>query len=62
MKESTIRGEKVQAVLYNTFSGNTATSYGQIKEHTAKEEYIAHQQNNEHPNLTVETCGLYFQT
>lgn len=59
MKETTKRSKKVQELLYSTFRGNQATYYGLEKEKTTRQQYMTHQQRNNHPNLTTEKCGLF---
>ncbi len=59
MRESTKKGKKVQALLYNTFGGNIATNYGTSMEDKAKCEYIAYKHRNGHSHLAVEECGLF---
>ena len=59
MKETTKRSKKVQALLYNTFTGNAATLYGSRMETTARKEYVAYQREHGHPDLTVKKCGLF---
>ncbi len=51
--------QKVQSLLYSNFKGNKATHYGTAKEQETRQEYITYQQRNGHPDLSVETCGLF---
>ena len=59
MRAKTKRSNKVKEMLYTTFKGNKATTYGSEKEAITRLEYITHQRWNNHPNLTVEDCGLF---
>ena len=59
MKEKTKRSIKVRNLLYSTFTVNEATHYGSEMEDTARQQYIASQQRNGHPDITVEKCGLF---
>ena len=52
MRTKTKRSKKVHELLYS-FKGNKATIYGLEKEATARQDYITHQQQNNHPNLCV---------
>lgn len=59
MKKTTKRGNKVKQLLYSTFRGNEATRYGMLMEDTARTEYLTYQQQNKHPEVSVENCGLF---
>ena len=59
MRKTTKRGAKVKEFLYSTFRGNEATRYGMIMEDTARTEYLAYQQQNRHPEVSVQDCGLF---
>ena len=51
--------KKVQELLYSTFRGNKATIHGSGKEEIARQECITRQQEENHPNLDVQDCGLF---
>ena len=59
MRKTTKRSNKVQTLLYSNFKGNKATRYGTAKEEEARQEYITYKRRNGHPDLNVETCGLF---
>ncbi len=59
MRETTRRSKKVEEILYTNFRGNEATRYGSLNESTATSQYITHQNDNGHPGLTVQQCGLF---
>lgn len=59
MKQTTKRSKKVEALLYNSFRGNKATKYGSEMDEFTRQQYVTHQQGNNHPDLTVEKCGLH---
>ena len=59
MRKTTPRGNKVKEILYSTFRGNEATRYGMEMEDTARTEYLAYQQQNDHPQTSVKNCGLF---
>ena len=59
MRTTTKRSKKVEQLLYSTFKGNKATHYGSEKEETTRQQYHTYMQQNGHPNLNVEACGLF---
>ena len=59
MRTKTKRSKKVHELLYSTFKGNKATIYGLEKEATARQDYITHQQQNNHPNLSVQDWNIH---
>ncbi len=59
MRGKTKRSKKVKELLYSSFQGNEATRFGTDMEATAKEQYITYQHNNNHPDLSVQNCGLF---
>ena len=59
MKATTKRSKKVKELLYSTFHGNVATSYGMKMEEITQQEYITHQNCMGHPGLTVDNVGLF---
>ena len=58
MRKTTKRSKKVHEILYSTFRGNRATTYGAKMEEVARQEYALHQQQTGHPDLRVDKCGL----
>ena len=58
MRGKTKRSKKVKELLYSSFQANEATRFGTDMEATAKEQYITYQHNNNHPDLSVQNCGL----
>lgn len=53
MKKATHCSNLVQIILYNTFTGNFATSWGKEHEKIAKEEF------EERNSVTIRDCGMF---
>ena len=62
MRATTKKAKKVKELLYNTFRGNQATQYGLAKEEETTIQYTTYQQQNGHPDLKVDICGLCVST
>ena len=58
MRKGTKRANKVKEILYSKFSGNKHTSYGTANEEASRQAYVAHMQQNGHPQLQVTAVGL----
>ena len=59
MKKTTKRSNRVKDLLYSTFRGNESTRYGMLMEDQARTEYLTYQQQNGHPDISVQNCGLF---
>ena len=53
------KSNKVREILYGSFGGNEATKFGSEMEGVTKEQYIAYQRWNKHPEVNVTNCGLF---
>ena len=58
MKKITKRSKKVESLLYSKFKGNAATRYGNMREETSRQKYIAYQRSHGHASLSVIKSGL----
>ena len=58
-RSTTRKSKKVENLLCTKFRGNAATRYGSAMEDTAIHEYETYQQQNGHPGLKVDNCGLF---
>ena len=58
MRKTTKRSTKVKEILYSKFRGNQATLYGSRMEETARQQYVAHQNQQSHVGLQTHSIGL----